>query len=638
MNESSQRQSSPDVRSAVSEATTHVSYADLQPAVRTHVDNLTEQMAELVRKYGKKHPKELVELMENEEMSIEDVRKFGALGRSIGEMFEKNMLPKEMRRDALRLREEAERLFLEADELFERHQLGGNQLDALPVEDRISVGAGYLRFGNDKILRSILYVPREAAQLFALAEDYPTANQKASMILNMIEKNLVLLQIAKSAWKRRNNEAFETSIENADPSHSKDAFLEMVIRDVLDEKDFETAEYLAESGSDWVKRAEMFLTIAHQAISIKQEAIHSIQRAEEEIPKEYISDNGIHGKIAVQYARFGMVEDVKRVMKKGLAFITFSLPEIAEGFVAFGQDEAALKLGSELPNWEVMSRMKVFGAIAIEQVKRGRNSDKAFKVVRETSQIFSDPFQGVTANIILAQAHFSRGEHVEFSHTLSLIEKGIEKVALKSDKKLVYLDLEDFAKKIYEQRKDPQQVIRVMDKLISSEENLQELCDKQLSFARFLHSIHQTDDRTINVEDVLMVARETAERRESVWLLLEVARASFQIASKFTNVSFEKAIYVALDKLHKGIQDRLAIDLYYEDFFKSMRSIIEAKASAGFSYTEQIDLLQEEMSNFRGKKEFHAKFFALQLSLVNIFLDKAQELDRENRFIKFEKT
>ncbi len=72
----------------------HMRYDTLDTSVRSYIDNLTDQIAILVRKYGKKHPKELLPLMETDEMSLEEVRHFSKLTEHLAQAMRENAVPK----------------------------------------------------------------------------------------------------------------------------------------------------------------------------------------------------------------------------------------------------------------------------------------------------------------------------------------------------------------------------------------------------------------------------------------------------------------------------------------------------------------------------------------------------------------
>ncbi len=101
----------------VPDAQSHMRYDDLKPVVRSYVDNLTEQVADLVRTYGVSHPKELIPLMETDVMRIEDVRRFGALSEALKVCFE-NRLPLEAKREARGLKEKAQEQYEAVKKMF----------------------------------------------------------------------------------------------------------------------------------------------------------------------------------------------------------------------------------------------------------------------------------------------------------------------------------------------------------------------------------------------------------------------------------------------------------------------------------------------------------------------------------------
>ncbi len=67
--------------------------ADLSPKVGNYVDNLTDQLALLVKKYNKTHPEQLIPLIDNNEMSLSDVKRFGELMKHIASALHENKIP-----------------------------------------------------------------------------------------------------------------------------------------------------------------------------------------------------------------------------------------------------------------------------------------------------------------------------------------------------------------------------------------------------------------------------------------------------------------------------------------------------------------------------------------------------------------
>ncbi len=97
--------------------------ADLSPKVGSYVDNLTDQLALLVKKYNKTHPKQLEPLVLSEEMTLEDVKHFGKLSKHLLFAFEQNNIPP----SELKAFEEEQRKTFSENHLIEAREVLGQE-------------------------------------------------------------------------------------------------------------------------------------------------------------------------------------------------------------------------------------------------------------------------------------------------------------------------------------------------------------------------------------------------------------------------------------------------------------------------------------------------------------------------------
>ncbi len=97
--------------------------ADLSPKVGSYVDNLTDQLAVLVKKYNKTHPEQLQSLVLSEEMTLEDVKHFGKLCKHLLFAFEKDNIPP----SELKAFEEEERITFSEKQLKEAVEILGQE-------------------------------------------------------------------------------------------------------------------------------------------------------------------------------------------------------------------------------------------------------------------------------------------------------------------------------------------------------------------------------------------------------------------------------------------------------------------------------------------------------------------------------
>ncbi len=608
----------------IGESVVTMRYADLQPAVRTHVDNLTEQIADLVRKYGKKHPKELVELMENEEMSIEDVRKFGALGKAIGEMFEKNMLPRELEKVVKSLRKKALSQCVDAENVYSEHLEPDGLKEVFPHDRRKFFGA-YLRLSrSNDILKELdsHLTGLDLAKGFAIQGDFQSALAFLGPNNKQYDWKKTALDIARLAFKKERNDVMERLFVEVEPDRTKDTVLQSVIRKCISMKEFDRAKMFAMSLSTLSGKARDLISIAQSEARSGSGWLDSLQLAEQCLSDSFqetllVRDKGLKN-IACLYARQGDIDNAIRVYSNlSIHSSRTSLPDFASDFVSSGNDEQAFSLvQSGTLSTDIETKFQSFLSIAIAQASNQKMSDTALRFALTVAEQNSK--KGLLQNIRFAPrlvlAYLLRGEMDDAIRIFTSIDT--TPIAKMSTTNLLRVasELEELGLEMHQKKQDLKSVINLLFSVVKEYDH-----DHIVSGFTDLADILRQVGR--NPIQALECARdyENKNRRDgSMYGYAMIIEAYVKNHCDPTPIINDALVYA--EKL-------LGVD----EIFEALTTIAEEMISDGLDIETVIDA-GRRVTTGREMRENPSlgwrAWYVFQMSLSAALLDKAEELDR----------
>ncbi len=627
----------------VPDAQSHMRYDDLKPVVRSYVDNLTEQVAELVRTYGVSHPKELIPLMETDTMSFADVKRFGALGEALKVCFE-NRMPPEAKREARKLREKAAEQYEELRNIFPRAHDGYEMVNTWAPESRIDVLT--VIWALDRPLFDDVSERNQTPELQYAIVEALARNGELHAAMDRADRldprtfGGVFDPDLLDQHKRLHITIATLAVQQGQFDVAKQAFLknpenEYVARELIfglikagtfDEIDGILKLVRGSGGmTSRTLLTDLYVDIAEAMREKKQntnrylsDALEVIQISSKNQPTRWrITTNT---KLAGELIRAGRMQDVHDVIEIGKGTgLNELLPSLVRILAEQNEESEAIRL-IDMEKVGAVTKVECYLELALVSAKRG-GDPRSF--LREADRFNLQTNAGYLPLIEckFATVYALIDDQESMDQSIRNIGKGGRAFSYSSQEIETYffacIDMGDV---LVKKGRDPSLALQLMNQYVEHcvppRKSAEEVVDMYLQIADFSRKLN---DPRFSADVACGKAIELAGKSYRVDVLVNIAQYCIDNRISSSNVAFKEAVRIAqMGQNHAGINVRKGI---VGDLFK----VAVAKAKNRLDCQTELALA---LNHDQNSKNSVTQWIHGHLALANVYLDQARELEK----------